>query len=193
MLEFFSKGESSFSKRPAVKLDFPHFNGEDPEGWLYQADEYLAYHGILDESKLQIVGFHMTGKALSWIRGLRRNKLLTTWREFVDDLRERFWKAEYENKLEELSRLQQTIMLESYLDKFEDLMNEVEGQSEATLVTYFVGGLRPDLKSELKIMKPTTLQQAFSAARVYEAHLGQRQMGIGVKESSSGWKRNTDV
>lgn len=54
------------------------------------------------------MGFHMIEKALSWIRGLRRNKLLTSWPCFMEDLRERFGVALYENKLEDLSRLQET-------------------------------------------------------------------------------------
>lgn len=74
-------------KHSSIKLDFLRFSREEPEGWLYQADEYFAFHGIRDDSKVQIIGFHMTGKALSWIRGLQRNKLISTWTRFVVDLR----------------------------------------------------------------------------------------------------------
>lgn len=138
-LDYFTRGELSDVKRPSVKLDFPRFAGVEPEGWLYQANEYFAYHGIDDESKVQIAGFHMTDKALKWIRGLRRNKLLTTWNQFMEDFRERFGRTEYKNKLEDLSRLQQTSTVEEYLEKFEKLLNDVAGQSEHTLITYFVG------------------------------------------------------
>lgn len=75
---------------------------------LYQADESLAFHGIEDDSRVQIVGFHMMGKALSWIRGLRRKKLLTTWDRFIDDLWEHFGVADFENKLVDLSQLQKS-------------------------------------------------------------------------------------
>lgn len=105
-LDFFTKGESSYVRRLLVKLDFPRFAGIDLEGWLYQVDEYFTYHDIGDESKVQIAGFHMTDKALKWIRGMRRNRLLTTWKQFLEDLRERFGRDEYENMLEDLSRLQ---------------------------------------------------------------------------------------
>lgn len=62
------------------------------------------------------------------------------------------------------------------MEKFEELLNEVDGQSVPTLVTYFVGGLKPDLKSELKILKLMTLRQAFSAAKMYEAHPGHHHL-----------------
>lgn len=44
------------------------------------------------------------------------------------------------------------------MEKFEELLNEVEEQSEHILITYFVGGLKPEIKNELKTMKPATLR-----------------------------------
>lgn len=85
--------------------------------------------------------------------------------------------ADFEDLLEDLSRLQQTSSIAVYLEKFEALLNEVEGQFMNTLIMYFVGGgLRSDIKSELRIMKPTTLWQAFAAAKIYENDPGQRKM-----------------
>lgn len=55
-------------------------------------------------------------------------------------------------------------------------MNDVAEQPKPTLITYFVGGLRSELKSELKIMKPATLRQAFSAAKMFEAHPRRRHL-----------------
>lgn len=86
----------------------------------------------------------------------------------MDDLRKWFGKADYENKLEDLSRLQQSSSLEEYLDKFKELLNGVDEQSEKTLIIYFVDGLKKELKSEQNILKPTTLRQAFSVAKVYK-------------------------
>lgn len=48
-------GDSSQMRR-SIKLEFLCFSDEDPEGWLYQADEYFAFHTIGDESKVQIAG-----------------------------------------------------------------------------------------------------------------------------------------
>lgn len=117
----------------------------------------------------------MIGDALSWIRGLWCNKLLTTWAWFIDDLQELFGAADFENKLEDLSQLQQSSTMASYLEKFEELFNEVDGQFEQTLITYFMGRLRADIKSELNILRPGMLRQAFAATMVYEAHPGRCQ------------------
>lgn len=54
-----------------VKIDFPRFDGSDPEGWLYLVEEYFSFHGVMEEAKLQMVRLHMTGMTLAWIRGLQ--------------------------------------------------------------------------------------------------------------------------
>lgn len=50
----------------------------------------------------------------------------------------------------------------AYLERFEELLNEVGGQSEASLISFFIGGLKPKLKCELNICQPTSLWKAFS-------------------------------
>lgn len=55
------------------------------------------------------------------------------------------------------------------------------------LVTFFVGGLQPDLKSELKFLQLATLRQAFSAAKIYEVHPGHCQsMWKGLQQPFQG-------
>lgn len=43
------------------------------------------------------------GVSLNWVKGLRRNKLISTWTKFMGDLREGFKMAEFKDKLEEPS------------------------------------------------------------------------------------------
>lgn len=161
---------NSRSARP-MKLDLTCFSGEDPQGWIYQAEAYFRYHDIADEARLQIADFHMSKEALSWIRRLRRNNLLT-WEKFTEDLKERFGVSDYEDKLEELSRLQQTSIVAEYMTRFETLLNEVDGQIEETLISFFIGGLKPEIKRQLKLNRPTTLRKALVVAKVHEANKG---------------------
>lgn len=48
----------------------------------------------------------------------------------------------------------------------------VSGQSEASLISFFINGLKPDLKSELNLAKSTSLWRAFTLAKAHEAHRG---------------------
>lgn len=57
-----------------------------------------------------------------------------------------------------------------YLSQFEELMNEVEGQSEHLLISFFTRGIILDLKNELRIRRPDSLWEAFSLAKIYESN-----------------------
>lgn len=82
-------GEAGGASTPrSVKIDFPCFDRSDPEGWLYLVEEYFAFHGVTEEAKVQMAGLHMMGTALPWIQGIWRNKLVMTWSQLVEDLRE---------------------------------------------------------------------------------------------------------
>lgn len=92
--------ESSSQKASrSIKLDLSKFQGTNPEGWLFQAEEYFSFHDIEDDSRIQIADFHMAKGALNWMRGLQRNNLLSNWDKFKDNLRERFGGSTFEDKL----------------------------------------------------------------------------------------------
>lgn len=121
----------------------------------------------------------MTKEALSWIRGLRRNNLLTTWEKFAEDLKERFGESAFDDKLEELSRLVQTSTMAEYMGRFEALLNEVEGQNEESLISYFIWGLKLEIKNHLKINRPTSLRRALAVAKVHEGNKGYKAYKYG--------------
>lgn len=83
----------------------------------------------------------------------------------------------FDDKLEELLRLQQTSSIAHYLEQFEGLLNEVNHQSEESLISFFIDGLKPELRGELKVGRPPTLRQAFSKAKLYEAQWGFNRFG----------------
>lgn len=64
----------------------------------------------------------------------------------MEDLQERFRPSAFDDKLEELSRLQQISTIAEYMTRFEKLLNEVSGQSEETLISFFIGGLKLNRK-----------------------------------------------
>ena len=60
---------------------------------------------------------------------------------------------------------------------FEDLMNRVTGISEPLLITFFITGLKPDIRRELFFAQPSSLIDAFALARAYEAHAEEAKQG----------------
>ena len=47
-------GFSSFSKFCGQKLDFPRFNGDDPTGWIYRAEQYFSMYNTFDVNKVPL-------------------------------------------------------------------------------------------------------------------------------------------
>lgn len=60
----------------------------------------------------------------------------------------------------------------TYMEQFKTLLNEVSHQSEVPLISFFVGGLKLELRSELKVSQSETLRKAFVLAKLYEAQRG---------------------
>lgn len=56
-----------------------------------------------------------------------------------------------------------------YLEQFETLLNDVSRQTEGSLISFFIGGLKKEIGDDLRVVKPTTLRQTFSLVKVYEA------------------------
>lgn len=84
-------------------MDFPRFTGSDLEDWLFQAEEYFAFHNITDDSRVQIAGFNMTNGTLAWMCDMCRNNLLSSWDRLKEDLHKCFGASVFDDKLEELS------------------------------------------------------------------------------------------
>ncbi|GJS21135.1 hypothetical protein Tco_0449767 [Tanacetum coccineum] len=74
--------------------------------------------------------------------------------------------AEYE-----LSKLLQMGTVAEYQDEFEKLINRVTGISESLLTSFYISGLKLMLSIELLRVRPTTLGEAISLARIIEARL----------------------
>ena len=47
-----------------LKLKFPNFNGEDPNSWIYKAEQYFEYQKIIEGHQVQLASFHLEGTAL---------------------------------------------------------------------------------------------------------------------------------
>ncbi|KAA8531503.1 hypothetical protein F0562_006144 [Nyssa sinensis] len=58
-------GHSGIQAR-TLQLNFSRFDSGDPYEWILKAQQFFAYCQTLEDQKLQIVSFHIEGKALSW-------------------------------------------------------------------------------------------------------------------------------
>lgn len=116
--------------RPHMKLEIPHFDGNDPMGWIFKATQFFDYQNIHDQEKLIAAKFYMEDPALSWYQWMHRNGFLTTWPTLLQAIKSRFTPSFYDDLHNTLFKLQQhgtTIF--KYLTEFERLANHIIGLS----------------------------------------------------------------
>lgn len=102
-----------------VKLEFPRFEGADPAGWIYRANQFFNYHNTQNQRKVLLASFHMEGRALVWFQDLEESGALTSWDALVKAMLTRFGPNAYDDPMEALTRLRQTTTVENYKSQFE--------------------------------------------------------------------------
>ncbi|KAA8520264.1 hypothetical protein F0562_014520 [Nyssa sinensis] len=148
-----------------LKLSFPKFNGDDPTGWVYKAEQYFDFKNIAPDQQVQLASFHLEGIALQWHRWLTKFRGPLTWDEFTKAVLLRFGPTDYEDPSEALTRLKQTTTIAAYQETFEKLSYRVDGLPESFLIGCFIAELRDDIRLDVKIKQPRTLTDAIGVAQ----------------------------
>lgn len=162
--------DDPFQSRPP-KLEVSRFGGEHVLSWIFQIEHYFTTHQTQEHHKLSVAAFYMVDEALEYYHWMRRTNQLTTWSAFAKSLELRFGPSKYENHEEELYNLQQTSTVTAYLKEFVKLSARVDTIPTSNLLHIFTHGLRKDIKTRLKMFKPSTLDDAIGLAKLIEDEL----------------------
>uniref|UniRef100_A0A2N9FZS8 Reverse transcriptase n=1 Tax=Fagus sylvatica TaxID=28930 RepID=A0A2N9FZS8_FAGSY len=130
------------------RLDFPRFNGEDPTGWIYKADQFFRYQGTAEAERILLASFHLQDEALQWYQWYERTNPNVHWGEFTQALCVRFGPSEYEDFDEALSRLRQTTTVRDYQSQFERLAARVQNWPEKALIGCYIRWPPEDIRAE---------------------------------------------
>lgn len=104
-------------------MNFLRFDGGDPTGWLYRANQFFLFNQTTPQHKLFMASFHMEGKALIWFWEVERSGAISSWEAFERALLVRFGPQAYDDLMEGLVRLRQTRFVEEYTSQFKVLAN----------------------------------------------------------------------
>lgn len=47
-----------------IRLEFPKYNADKLNEWLYKSNQYFEYDQTIEETKVKITSIHLDGKAL---------------------------------------------------------------------------------------------------------------------------------
>ncbi|KAG8365939.1 hypothetical protein BUALT_Bualt17G0024100 [Buddleja alternifolia] len=152
------------------KVEFPRFNGEDLRGWLFRAEQFFEVDETPVDTRVRLAAVYLEGKALQWHQVFMRSRVtreFPTWLEYVMALQDRFGSLLFEDPMSELMNLRQTGSVRDYLDKFDELLNNVD-LNEPYAISCFLAGLKNEIEVQVRMFKPKSLQEAVSLAKLQE-------------------------
>ncbi|KAL5750115.1 hypothetical protein ACOSP7_024718 [Xanthoceras sorbifolium] len=143
-------------------------HGDDPQGWIYKAEQFFEFKDVAADLQVQIASFHLESIALQWHRWYAKFKGPVTWTEFTKALLLRFGPIDYEDPSEALTRLKQTSTVSIYQEEFEKLFHRVDELPEKFLIGCFIAGLKDEVRLDVKIKQPRSFTDAIGVARLVE-------------------------
>ncbi|KAG8382858.1 hypothetical protein BUALT_Bualt05G0123000 [Buddleja alternifolia] len=114
------------------------------------------------DAKVRFAAVHMEGKALYWHQAFMKSRLtreIPNLKEYVRALSDRFEVMLYEDPMAELMNLKQIGSIKEYLDKFDELLNNVD-LSENYAISCFLAGLKSEIAIQVALRgrKPSTVK-----------------------------------
>ncbi|KAG2683217.1 hypothetical protein I3760_10G022200 [Carya illinoinensis] len=97
--------DTSGIQTKTICLEFPTFDGANPNEWLYQANQFFKYHQPHPKHRVLLASIHMEGKVLTWFQELEAASAFTNWKVFEHDLLTYFGPSIYEDAMEALTKL----------------------------------------------------------------------------------------
>ena len=171
----FHRQDSGFQPRPPlVKLDFPRFHdGDDPLGWVYKAEHYFDYFDISADKKVRMASFHMENKALQWFQWVNCVKNYPKWEDFTKIFCREFGSSDLVDCTENLVKLRQTGLLRDYIVEFRRLANRTSEMTPGILKSCFIGGLKPEIRHDVKLLRPFDVHEAIAYSQQVDAKLSE--------------------
>lgn len=62
-----------------ARIDFPHFSGEDPTGWIYKCEWFFEFNHIEEASKVRLAAMHLDDRAIQWFQWFEKTQPNLTW------------------------------------------------------------------------------------------------------------------
>ncbi|GKA81199.1 reverse transcriptase [Tanacetum coccineum] len=133
-------GNNGGSYGRLTKVEFPKFDGEDVQGWLYRVNKFFKMDQIFnDDQRIRLVSMHVFGKALNWHKQfMKRFGEVVNWDVYETQIKKRF-EPVFEDPVVELKNLKQTTNVQL-------TQQELEEKRAKHLCFYCDQRYRPDHK-----------------------------------------------
>lgn len=163
------------------KLDMPVFDGNDPDGWILRVERYFKFYRLTEEEMLEAVAVAMDGDALRWYQWENKRHPIRRWADLKVFILRHFRSSNGGSLYEQWLATNQTSTVNEYRRKFIETAAPLEQVSEDMLLGHFINGLKEEIKAEVRLLHPVSLEQAMELAVRVEEKLrvsGYRRNGV---------------
>lgn len=174
------------------KLDMPLFDGNNPDGWILRAERYFSFYRLQEEDRMEAAIVAMEGDALLWYQWENRRHPIKSWTDLKTLILRRFRSIKAGSLYEQWLAVAQTSTVADYQRTFIEMSAPLEGITEEMALGHFVNGLKKEIKAEIRILGPQTLDQAMDLAVKIEEKLNPSQIksSSGKPTVSTMWQSN---
>lgn len=183
----YSQGRNGGSNWRHKKLDLPVFAGINPDGWLLRAERYFSFYRLSEEEQLEAAVVSLDGDALLWYQFEHGRRPIRRWEELKGMLLRQFRPSSSGSLYEQWLNLSQTSGVIEYRRRFIELMAPLTGVPEEIATGQFINGLREDVKVEVRLLGPRSLDHAMDLSVKVEDKL---RAGWGKKFDTKGASPN---
>ncbi len=164
-------GEQGFNHR-LPKLDFPQFDGSDPQSWRMRCEHYFGVYGTHPNLWVRVATIYFMGRATSWLRSSRAHEVFVDWSRFCEAVNQKFDRNQHRQLIRQLDQIKQTGSVSEFYERFDDLMNQLltydPMYNTLNLVHRFIEGLRFDIREAVLLHCPEDLESALVLALLQE-------------------------
>ncbi|KAF4360325.1 hypothetical protein F8388_005737 [Cannabis sativa] len=150
------------------KLKMPTFDGENPNGWILQAERFFTCPGYDDEEKVEATFISFSGDALLWYQYESNKRTIHSWEEMKQLLLRHFCDSHEVTLYDQFLTIRQEGTVSEYKKQFIKLLAPLKTVDPVVHLSTFMNGLLPSLKAELRIHRPRNLEEAMEIVQDIE-------------------------
>jgi hypothetical protein len=169
-------------------MEFPKFDGDNSMRWLRQVEKCFTLADTPMDKRVIFVEAFFTRKADHWLRSSGINTNSISWVEFAILISNIFDVESNFEIVDNFRHMEQTSIVNAYIDAFEELMSKVKIHTPSVTKYYFIGcflsGLKEHIKIPLRSHNPRTLVQAYSLARNYDITIQKKHISKSLRWNS---------
>lgn len=168
------------------KVVWPTFEGTDPLGWIVRVEKLFEIQGVKTAERMCLAFISTEGNVVHWFQFRRQLSKNASWEEFTAALLQRFGGEGRGTVYERLAAVRQKGDIEDFIQEFELLVAQAPQTPEDQLMGYFLVGLRPNIRNQVRPHDPKSLIRAMEIARdVEEAMKDNRFRGTLANRNSN--------